>query len=363
MRLRALAVCALCLVSTATPARAQTSLPDPQSTATSLHLEGTFFGDNGEFFNPFRSGETILGANQRLFVEFVPGERARLRLGVYATERAGSSSPVDRALPIVSVRLGVDANYFVMGTLETGERAGAGLDRLTPHGLLPPLAAESLWFTRAYEAGIQWRMRLPRVTQDLWLDYQAMNTPDHREKFDAGVVTRVPIAGPVSLAGQFHVVHHGGQQYSTGPVADSVAYAIGAEWAGRWRGLSRAGAEIYVLGASDAPDRGRPALELDGAAVFMRLSGESRGWRGHVIAWRGSDFYHEDGDANYLSRTAAGEIYAGTRDYAEAGLSRTFHAAAGVDFEVGGRVHRIESEYAYSYRLLATVQLAPIRLR
>ena len=341
-----------CVLAWAAPCAAQVA-----DIPITLNLDAALLADNTEFFNPFRSGETILGSNQRLFLNLELSSRANLRLGVFAIERAGSTSAIDRGLPIVSIALGAKQNHFVIGTLETTDRAGVGADRTTPHGLLPALATETQWFTRAYEAGIQWRTDLPRFTQDLWFDYQRMNTPAYREKFDAGVVNRVRVTGPLSIASQFHVVHHGGQQYSTGPVSDSVAFGSGVLVEGRVGRLPAASAEAYVLGSYDRPDRGAPELTTQGAALFLRATAEARGWRGHAIVWRGKDFNHEDGDPNYLSRLATGAAYRGTRDYAEMGLAKVFKAAPSVDFEASGRVHRIESAYDYSYRMLAIIHL------
>jgi hypothetical protein len=71
--------------------------------------------------------------------------------------------------------------------------------------------------------------------------------------------------------------------------------------------------------------------------------------------WRGDDFNHEDGDPNYLSRDHSGARYGGTRDYSELGLAKLFRPAPAVDLEGSVRVHRVEANFGYSYRLLAIV--------
>jgi len=339
------------LLSAPCPATAQVPV--------SLQLDGAFYGDNTEFDGTFRSGETILGAFQRLFVEFRPGGNAAVRFGLFAQERAGSSSPVDHALPIVTLDLGSPHQRFIVGTLDPNSPRSFGPDRTTPHGLLPPLAVETLWFTRAYEAGIEWLVNADRIRQDAWLDYQLENTAEHREKLDAGVVGRARIGGPVYAGYQFHIVHHGGQQYATGPVSDSLGFAPSLVVEGPLGGLDLASAEVFVLAAFDRPDRfaaTNPTLE--GHAVFVRLAAETRGWRGHLIAWRGHDFNHEDGDPNYLSRFSNGTLDHGTREYSEVGIARLMRPAPGLEFEASFRVHRIDSDYGYSYRLLGTVHLA-----
>ena len=325
----------------------------------SLHVDPVFYADDTEFANPFRPGGTILGSFQRIFVEIEPSDRATLQLGLYAMERAGSHSPVDRGLPIVSLRLGSPRQQFILGTLRppSDHREAFGPDRTTPHGLLPPLGVETLWFTRAYEAGVQWVTRTERVAHDVWFDYQTLNTPEHREHFDAGAVGRLAIAGPFALGYQAHIVHHGGEQYQSGPVADSFGYGPGLMVERPLARLDAVSLEVFGLVADDRPDRAAPLRTVEGKGVFVRAAAEKRRWRGHVIVWRGDDFNHEDGDPNYLSKDRSGMRYHGTRDYSELGLARLFRPAPAVDLEGSVRMHRIEAHFGYSFRLLAIVHL------
>jgi len=323
----------------------------------SLRVNAIFFGDDAELSNPFRAGETILGSNQRIVAEIEAGDHAALQLGVYAIERAGSHSPIDRVLPIVSLRVHSPTQQLTLGTLST-DRTDFGPDRTTPHGLLPPLARETLWFTRAYEVGVQWQVRTERVAHELWYNYQAQNTPEHRELFDTGMTGRVPIMGPAAAAYQVHLVHHGGQLYENGLVSDSLAYGPGLVVRGVVPPLDALSFEVFGLAAHDRPDRAAtPRRTISGAGLFLRTAAEKSGWRGHVIVWRGNDFNHEDGDPHYQSRYATGVRYRGTRDYSETGLTKLFRPAPGVDVEASGRLHRVERDVGYSFRLVAIINL------
>jgi hypothetical protein len=331
----------------------------------SLHVDPVIYADNTELPQSFRTNETILGSFQRIVVDIEPNDRTGLQLGLWATERAGSHSAIDRALPIVTLRIGSSRQRFILGTLESpgDHRDGIGPDRTTPHGLLPPIGVETLWFTRSYEAGAQWLTRTERLKHDVWFDYQKLNTPERRELFDTGIVGRLKMRGPVAVGYQLHLVHHGGQEFSNGPVADSLAYGPGLiveRPLGRFDSVS---VEAFALLSYDRPDRAEPAETVDGKGIFVRAAAESHGWRGHVIVWRGDDFDHEDGDPDYLSRHRGGARYAGIRDYSEAGLARLFRPAPGVDVEGSFRIHRIEAQYGYSYRLLAIVHLTLWRSR
>jgi hypothetical protein len=46
------------------------------------------------------------------------------------------------------------------------------------------------------------------------------------------------------------------------------------------------------------------------------------------------------------------------RDYGELGLTRRFQPAPGVDLFAAFRLHRVESSYEYSYRIVGRVRLA-----
>ena len=113
------------------------------------------------------------------------------------------------------------------------------------------------------------------------------------------------------LNGQWHVVHEGGQQFDSGPVSDSQAFALGPEWthhAGRFDVVL----DSYAVATRNVPDRERPALTEAGVGVFAR-----------------------------------GAV----------GLTRRFSPAPGVDLFAAVRVHRTESHYEYSYRIVGRVRL------
>ena len=44
-----------------------------------LNVDLTFYGDNTEFFNPWREGETLLGSEGRLFLDVDFNENVTLR--------------------------------------------------------------------------------------------------------------------------------------------------------------------------------------------------------------------------------------------------------------------------------------------
>jgi hypothetical protein len=227
---------------------------------------------------------------------------------------------------------------------------------------LPPLQRETLAFDRPYEAGMQWKFAGSRLRQDIWINWQRLNTAEHRERFDGGANLDIGISRVVAIPLQFHVVHEGGQLFASGPVADSAAVSTGAILRARGAGLDHAALELYALLSRYVPDRSQPTRRRNGAGFFGRASGERSGWRGHLIFWRGDDFIKEEGDPNYMSLRRDGTRYRGVRDYAEAGVTRTFKPATGILVEASGRLHRVERHYEYSFRIVGVARMQ-IRLR
>ena len=314
------------------------------------------YGDNTEFRNPFREGETIFGAALRVAAVADLNDRTRLSVGVFGNQRFGSDEALDYVRPVISLTVRGRRSSFVLGTLPAASMsAPAGPDRGGLHGLLPPLQRETLAFERAYEAGLAWTFTGDVIRHSFWIEWQRLNTPDHRERFDGGLNASWRVTDLVTIPLQMHVVHEGGQLYSSGAVADSVAAATGLTVQGRIGDASSASIELFGLLSRHVPDRSREDLSHDGAAFFGRVSGERSGWRGHAIFWRGRNFVKDEGDQNYLSIRRGGGRYTGTRDYAEAGLTRRFILSPSAMLEASGRVHRVENRYEYSYRVLSVI--------
>lgn len=349
----------LALVVASGPAWAQERVTggtrlQPGPERLTLRSDVLFYGDNTEFRNPFREGETIFGAAARVAFAADITDRVRLSLGAFGNIRFGGDDAFELARPIVALEIHGRRSSFLFGTLP-GPHVGdpPGPDRTGPHGLLPPLQRETLAFDRPYEAGLQWTFRGSRLRHEMWLNWQRVNTPEHRERLDAGVAGDVGVTGPFAIPFQFHVVHEGGQLFASGPVNDSLALATGVVVRGRAGPLDVASIEIYGLLSRFVPDRSTPVRSRDGGAFFGRVSAEDRGWRGHILFWRGDDFIKAEGDPNYQSIRRDGSRYRGVRDYAETGLTRTFRLAPEVLIEASARIHRVEKDYGYTYRVVA----------
>jgi hypothetical protein len=326
--------------------------------SVTLRSDLLLYGDNTEFRNPFREGETIFGAAVRVAFDVELSPRAGVLLGAFGNQRFGSDKAFERARPVIALSVRGRRSSFVLGTLPPLNAGGpAGPDRGGPHGLLPPLQRETLAFDRPYEAGLQWDFSGTRLQHSMWLEWQRLNTPEHRERFDGGLNGELTLTPRVSLPLQLHVVHEGGQLFNTGPVADSAAGAAGVALRGRHARAGRISLELFGAASRSVPDRQQPQQSRRGAAFFGRAAVEQDGWRAHIVFWRGRDFVKDEGDPNYLSVKLNGSSYRGIRDYAEAGVARRMKLAPGAVVEVSGRLHRTERHYEYSYRVLSIASL------
>jgi len=314
-----------------------------------------FYGDNTEFANEFRTGETQLGTFGTAVLDAAINDRLTIRVGAFGHHRVGSSASFDQARPVFAIVVRGPRSRFVFGTLDTLRRAeGPGPDRTSAHGLLPPLQRETLAFERPFEGGLQWLVDTPRFAQDAWVHWQRRNDASHREVFDVGVANAVRVRPEFVLRHQFHIVHQGGELGGAPePVADSLAAAVGVDVGGPVGRLDRLGLEWFAVGSRHGPDRGRPADSLRGFGTFVRLSIAREPWRLHAILWRADDFIKVEGDGLYLSQRRDGTRYGPLRDYGEAGLTRTFILAADSALETSIRVHRVERAFDYSFRVLA----------
>jgi hypothetical protein len=335
----------------------RTSRADAQDRLT-LSADLLFYGDNTEFRNPFREGETIFGTTGRLAASVDLNDRTSVTLGVFGNHRFGSDDAFELVRPVATLTVREGGSAFVFGTLPVRRQATtASALSSGPHGLLPPLQRETLAFERPYEAGFQWTLSVPGLAHEAWLAWQRLNTPEHRERFDAGVAASVRLSSAFSVPFQLHVVHEGGQQFAAGPVADSVAAAAGVKVRVATAPMDSVTVELYGLTSRHVPDREEPGRSRNGKAVLGRTSATWGRWETHLLFWRGRDFVKDEGDPNYLSLRRDGRYYGGIRDYAEAGLARTFRPAPDVTVVASARFHRVENHYEYSYRILGVAAL------
>jgi hypothetical protein len=131
-------------------AAATTSLAQ---SSVAIQTNVLFYGDNTEFRNPFREGETVFGTAVRVAAAAGLNDRTTLTLGVFANQRFGSDEGFDLVRPVITLTVKGRRSAFVFGALPASPYAAAiGPDRQGPHGLLPPLQRETRSIARTKPA-------------------------------------------------------------------------------------------------------------------------------------------------------------------------------------------------------------------
>lgn len=308
-----------------------------------LKNEFTFYGDNTEFFEPFRLRETILGQQFESFLDAVTGDHTALQAGLFADHPSAEDTNTD-VKPILSFRFHDNETAVVFGTLETVHR----------HGMIEPLEVTTLELTRPVEYGLQWLQSGSIFRMDAFLNWQDLLTPDQRETFDYGGSAELPLENFLTLVGQYHGYHVGGVTYP-GPVWNNFAAVLGPrlEWTrvqGETDSLSLFGLTNKTI---DSPTY--PGPEVGYAFYTKAVVWLLPGFNLFGIDWLGKDYYSVEGDSNYNSLGYDGVYYKSDRTYEELGAQFTTEIESGVIVDVELRSHWIEDSWANSFRILAQV--------
>ena len=316
-----------------------------------------FYGDNTEFFNPFRTGETLLGGQFQSAVAFDVSPRIQVLAGGSLDYRSGGER-LRELEPVLSFRYRNDTSTGVVGTLIRSDR----------HGLIDPLAVSTLEFNRPTEQGLQWIERRIGLDMEMFLNWQALNTTNSREIIDYGITMDARPSDHFSVLFQLHGVHHGGQLYDAGqPVSNNVALGPGVRLGADLGGLGTSSVTLfYLVSMGDIPTL--PSAEVEpGHGVFLRGAVHPLPWLElSTVQWWGTDFIAVEGDTNYGSKAIDPEEYRPDRKYTEVGFKGTKALEEGVSLSGEFRLHHVDgargngissSTWEYSYRITADVPL------
>lgn len=304
--------------------------------------EFLFYADNTEFFTPYRTGETILGAWFKTALELKTGGGTLVRAGVFGDHRSGDTAFLDPVKPILALRWQSDRSLAVLGTLEPRDR----------HGYLEPIEATTLEFTRPLEYGLQWVEHQDRFRVDAYLNWQHLNTQTSREILDTGFTSSWQLTRIARLEAQLHVLHHGGQLHDVGPVNNNAVGGPGLRLEDDLPKLGRSSLSAFYLMSKGPVDMNLPGRVIAGRGVYLRASVEPlRLVELAMIFWRGHDFISQEGDHNYGSVGAVEGFYRTDRRYEELSAVKKFSIAKTVDVDAEVRLHRIDGKIEYSYRL------------
>ena len=341
------------LLGTATPVAAQ---------RIDWHTRATLYGDNTEFFTPYRTGETIFGGQLATWIDAGVGRNTSLRVGVLGDRRWGSEEFADSIKPLLAVEYRARHSNGIIGTLNSEDR----------HGLIDPIMVSTRELTTPVEYGLQWREDRGRFRGEAWVNWRKLNTPEQREEFEMGLVADVRVMPWLDVVGQHLWSHRGGQLHDAGvPVTNNRVTAAGARLHDRLPTLGRSSLTALHLWSDGHLEPDYPA-DRPGKGTGIWLRGSVMPiWDVEVFAihWRGDDFHAAAGDANYGSPGQEPGFYRAERKYTELGLAKRVQQRRGASLDVEVRWHRIDDEeseaffntpWEFSYRIVVR---APVTVR
>ena len=97
--------------------------------ASRVQTDLLFYGDNTEFRNPFREGETIFGAALRVAGVVDLNDRVRLSIGAFGNQRFGSDTSFEQVRPVLSLTVRGKRSSFIFGTMAAARVEHAGRAR------------------------------------------------------------------------------------------------------------------------------------------------------------------------------------------------------------------------------------------
>jgi len=305
--------------------------------------ELTFYGDNTEFFEPYRLRQTLLGQQFESTIQIATGSRTSFEGGLFLDHPSAQATNTT-VNPVFTFRFHSDDFVGILGTLQTIHR----------HGLIEPLEVTTLELTRPIEYGLQWLQTGNTYKMDAFLNWQTILNPSQRETFDYGGTAELSILPGTDLLGQYHGYHVGGVSYP-GPVWNNFAVAVGPRFeldgpAGAKDSLSllALNSKTIDLTAYPGPPVGYGFYAK--AVIWLFPSFNLFG-----IDWIGQDYYSVEGDANYNSVGYDGVYYQSNRTYEEAGVQFEQEIESHILFDAEFRSHWIDSFWANSFRFLVQV--------
>lgn len=294
------------------------------------------------------SSQTFAGQYLSPVLQYRVSPRVTLNAGVFAGLPVANTQRFHTVQPILSAEYEMVPDIrLVAGTLRRN------------HAFVDALFNDAMLFTRPVEQGFQILVNREHYQQDLFLNWNQIETFQKAERFDVGYAGRVA-AGYVAFNGQVYWAHSGGAQYSEArtffgpgvprdrPAGNNFLTAFGPQFTfppGRYLSALSWFREIdvmalYLTSQNEPTQSGSPIVRGRGYQLTAGLNLE--GWRPYVTIWRGEHFVTERGDSAY---------YAG--DFTEFGLLRDFVLPAGFSLRIGGFGRIIDRQLTHTeYALL-----------
>ncbi len=294
------------------------------------------------------ANSTLAGQYLAPVLRYSPSSRLNLDIGVFAGLPVGDTQRFHTVQPILSAEYELwPAVSLIAGTIKRN------------HPFVDALFNDASLFSRPLEQGFQLLVNREHYQQDLFINWNQIETFQKAERFDVGYAGRAS-AGFFSLNGQVYWTHSGGAQYSESrtffgaglprdrPASNNFLTAVGPQFTFQPSRYSSALSwfreidvmALYLTSQNEPTQSGAPIVR--GRGYQLTAGVDLDGWRPYVTIWRGEHFVNEQGDPAY---------YAG--NFTEFGLLRDVLLPAGFSLRVGGFGRVIENRVTHTeYALL-----------
>lgn len=291
---------------------------------------------------------TFAGQYLAPVLQYKVNPQLTLSAGVFAGLPVAETQRFHTVQPILSAEYEMIPDvHLVAGTLRRN------------HPFVDALFNDAMIFARPIEQGLQLLVNREHYQQDLFINWNQIETFQQAERFDVGYAGRAS-AGFVSLNGQVYWSHSGGAQYSEArtffgpgiprdrPAGNNFLTAFGPQFTFQprqyWSQLSWFREidvmALYLTSQNEPTQSGSPIVR--GRGYQLTAGVDLEGWRPYVTIWRGEHFVTERGDPAY---------YAG--DFTEFGLVKDFVLPAGFSLRLGGFGRTIDRRITHTgYALL-----------
>ncbi|HPV83994.1 MAG TPA: hypothetical protein PK866_12745 [Nitrospira sp.] len=333
------------------PAATEPSDPTPRFTAkldTLTYVYNIGYSGLLEIGGRPVANSTLAGQYLAPVLRYSPSSRLNLDIGVFAGLPVGDTQRFHTVQPILSAEYELwPAVSLIAGTIKRN------------HPFVDALFNDASLFSRPLEQGFQLLVNREHYQQDLFINWNQIETFQKAERFDVGYAGRAS-AGFFSLNGQVYWTHSGGAQYSESrtffgaglprdrPASNNFLTAVGPQFTFQPNRYSSALSwfreidvmALYLTSQNEPTQSGAPIVR--GRGYQLTAGVDLDGWRPYVTIWRGEHFVNEQGDPAY---------YAG--NFTEFGLLRDFLLPAGFSLRVGGFGRVIDNRMTHTeYALL-----------
>jgi hypothetical protein len=294
------------------------------------------------------SGQTFAGQYLAPVLRYAPMAGLTLDAGIFAGLPVADKQSFHTVQPILSAEYRfLPGASLVAGTIHRN------------HPFVDALFNDAMLFSRPVEQGFQLLVDREHYQQDIFINWNQIETFQKAEQFDVGYAGRVS-AGYFAFNGQVYWTHSGGAQYSEArtffgpgiprdrPAGNNFLSAFGPQFTFRpsdhWASLRWfREVDVMALYLNSQNEPTQSGLPITRGRGYQLTGGvDLEGWRPYVTFWRGEQFNTERGDPTY---------FAG--NFTEFGFLKDFFLPAGFSLRAGGFGRLIDQRLTHTgYALL-----------